>query len=325
MAASQRRLAEASWLLEGHAEPSHMLTLTLPKQVWEGLPSNEARLELWTSALDRFLNALRVRLNRRFGVGEWGWLQWLEFQRRGAPHLHVLMDLGGRLPEEDYAEWTAWITWAWSAALGVPAPFATRFEGLRKRDFRYVRAYVFGSKKAPQKALPFPGPWGRTWDVAGKWRKALRYERRRLQQESSTYEINRAALEALIPALEATLPVFTGGKASPAASAFIQGLRGILDLRRSGVRVIVPPPSAGTGDPHPLVLAVMEAAYSVQNPDDPAAIPPAPAPPSSPGAGAGSPSRATAPQGSAGPLTGCPRPYVDARAGAGRYAERGPP
>jgi hypothetical protein len=273
-----------------------MLTLTLPKRAWEALPSDEARLELWRSALDRFLDALRVRLNRRFGE-DWGWLQWLELQRRGAPHVHMLLDLGGRLPDDEYRDWTAWITREWSRALGVPAPFATRFEALRKRDFRYARAYAFGSKKAPQKRFPFPGDWGRTWSVAGKWAKALRHERRRLREEVSTYELDRFTLEALPAAIEAVLPSYSEGKESYAASVFLRGLRGVLENRRRGVRVILPPPSSLAGDLHPLIYAVVEAAGTLTGsleeapiaalPLEPSPSPPPPPPPPPAGAAIG--------------------------------------
>jgi len=287
MGPSLRRLAVATWLLEGHVAPTHMLTLTLPPEAWEDLPSDEDRLERWRSALDRFLHALRVRLNRRFGR-EWGWLWWLEFQKRGAPHLHMLLDLGGLLSVTEWWEWKGWITEAWSRALGVPAPYATKLEALRERDFRYARAYVYGSKKAAQKVLPFPGAWGRTWGVAGTWREALRRERRGLWRDASVYHLDEAALEALIPAIEAVFPSFSEGRDSYTAGVFLRGAQKVLEGRRRKVRVILPPASALGGDLHPLIYAVVEAAGVVLGPPEEAPIaaplpdPPPPAPPSAP-------------------------------------------
>jgi len=195
MERSTRRLWAVTYLLEGHVRPTHMLTLTLPRSVWEELPSNEARLERWRSALDRFLLALKVRLRRRFG-SSWGWLWWLEFQPRRrsglpAPHLHILLDLGGWLSREEWEDWRDWITAAWSRALGVPAPYAPTFEALRKKDFRYVRKYL---RKAKQKEFPFPGPWGRSWGVAGRWLEALREARR---SPCSEYALTHEELLAL--------------------------------------------------------------------------------------------------------------------------------
>jgi len=289
------RLAEAAWLLEGHAVPTHMLTLTLPKEVWEALPSDEARLDLWKAALDAFLDSLRVRLNRRFRR-EWGWLWWLEFQERGAPHLHVLLDLGGYLSVLDWWEWKDWITEAWSRALGVPAPFATRFEALEHRDFRYTRAYAFGSKKAPQKRFPFPGPWGHTYGVAGTWLEALRYERRRLREESSVYELEGSVLEALLLGLESALPSFLEGRDSPAATAFLRGLRRVREGRRYAVRVVLPPPSSLNGEDHPLIYAVLSVVPDllessenapISAPPGPSLSLPPPAPPPPPWGGNG--------------------------------------
>jgi hypothetical protein len=190
MGTAFRRLWEATALLEGDVSPSHMLTLTLPPAAWERLPSDDARLERWRSALDSFLLALKIRLRRRYG-SSWGWLWWLEFQRRGAPHLHVLLDLGGRLPEDDWRDWGDWVSAAWSRALGVPAPYATRLESLRSPDFRYARAYA---SKPSQKAFPFPGTWGRSWGVAGRWLELLRAARR---APASTYTLGHDELLAL--------------------------------------------------------------------------------------------------------------------------------
>lgn len=177
LAGSLRRMTEATRALEAAGiRPTHLLTLTLPPDVWERLPSDAERIARWRGAHRKFLGALAKRLRRGGYSPAWFW--WVEFQgARKAPHLHLLLDLGGRLPDEEFRGWTAWLTAEWGRALGVPAPYATRIEALRKAgpdgrgDFRYARAYA---AKPRQKELPFPGPWGRTWGVGGPWRELLR-------------------------------------------------------------------------------------------------------------------------------------------------------
>ena len=157
---SFRRMARLTQVLEVEApEPTHLITLTLPPAAWEELESDEARLALWLKARAAFLHALRMRLRRY--VVDWGYLWWPEFQKRGAPHLHIVVRIG-ELDDSEWREWADWVHEAWARALGVPG--RTRIEALRHRDFRYVRAYA---TKAEQKRLPFPGPWGRAFGTAG--------------------------------------------------------------------------------------------------------------------------------------------------------------
>lgn len=208
MAGSLARLGWATHVLESSGVmPTHMLTLTLPPAAWEKrieeLGRDEA-VRLFLQARAKFLDALRRRLRRAGFRGDWLWF--LEFQgKRQAPHVHILLDLGGPLPEEAYREWVDWITEEWSRVLGVPAPYATRLESLRKADFRYVRKYA---SKATQKELPFPAKWGRSWDTAGSWREILREARRAL---TSTYEFSLEeayrALTCVYESLAYQLPV----------------------------------------------------------------------------------------------------------------------
>lgn len=187
MARSLSRLSWATHVLEHHGvRPTHMITLTLPPEAWEKrieeLGRDEA-VRLFLQARARFLDALRQRLRRGGGSGSWLWF--LEFQeRRGAPHVHILLDLGGRLSSEEYQDWVKWVEAEWSRALGVPTPYATRVEFLRKGDFRYARKYA---AKPKQKSFPFPARWGRSWGVAGYWRELLRESR---HTPTSTYEFS---------------------------------------------------------------------------------------------------------------------------------------
>jgi hypothetical protein len=154
-----------------------MITLTLPPQAWEEKIQKigeEVAVAEYLQARHRFLDTLARRLSRQGYPGGWLWFQ--EFQeKRGAPHIHIILDLGGFLPQNEYQSWKEWLTREWSRVLGVPAPYATRIEALKKRDFRYTRKYA---SKPKQKNFPFPARWGRSWDTAGPWREILRQSRR---------------------------------------------------------------------------------------------------------------------------------------------------
>ncbi len=191
MAGSLSRLAWATHVLEHHGvKPTHMITLTLPPEAWEKVieaEGEEVAVQKFLEARARFLDALRRRLRRGGLQGSWLWF--LEFQRRGAPHIHLLVDLGmDRLPEEEYRDWVGWVSAEWSRVLGVPAPYATRVERLKEADFRYARKYA---TKPRQKAFPFPARWGRSWDTAGSWRELLRESR---YAPTSTYEFSSEEL-----------------------------------------------------------------------------------------------------------------------------------
>lgn len=177
MAGSIARMSRATHALEwASASPTHMLTLTLPPAAWEHLPSDSERIANWERAKSHWLRMLSDRMR---GSGS-GWLWFVEFQRRGAPHLHVLIELStDHLPVPQYEGWQRWLTDSWSRCLGIPAPYATRIEALRERDFRYARSYAL---KSDQKSFPFPGPWRRVWGCGGSYSGALaRAEAQRVQ------------------------------------------------------------------------------------------------------------------------------------------------
>jgi len=292
---SMRRFRKLIALIEPFVRPTHMITLTLPPDAWEELPEEE-RVARFRRAKAAFFHALRMRLRRRVGEG-WGYLWWLEYQRRGAPHLHIHLDLGGRLPEEEWADWVRWVREEWARALGLEeAPAATRIEWLRTQGFNYAEKYA--SKEA-QKQVPFSAAWGDAYGLAGKWREILRRERENLWKEASTYELDHASLEAFASALEAVYPSFSGGKLDRVAVVFLRGIRGVLEGERWAAGIILPPPSSLGGELHPLILATLEAAWMVLNPREKAPIaapsgsplsPEAPPPPPPPaGAAIGAP------------------------------------
>lgn len=183
MAGSLRRMAEATEILELlGVEPSHMLTLTLPVDVWEAVKAPRA----WAKAKARFWRKW-VYWSRKNGYKGAGYFHWVEFTKKGVPHLHALFDLGGYL---DGAEWeklarelipTWWLEALQEAGFPIEKPPRTRLEALHHRDFRYARSYAL---KPHQKEFPFAGPWGRSWDTGGSWREELRQARRRDTEEA---------------------------------------------------------------------------------------------------------------------------------------------
>ena len=225
MSGSLARLAWATHVLESEGiGPTHMITLTLPPEAWEArieeLGRDEA-VRLFIQARAKFLDALWRRLRRLGHLGAWLWF--LEFQeKRQAPHVHILLDLGDRLSDEDYREWADWLTAEWSRVLGVPAPYATRIEALRNLDFRYARKYA---TKPKQKSFPFPARWGRSWDTAGPWREILRQARREpvsswLLSTEDAYARLRAVYESLayqlpVPKVYLTLHSLVQGESGP--------------------------------------------------------------------------------------------------------------
>jgi len=161
---SRRSLLLRTLLLE-HAgvRPTHMITLTLPREYWEMLNPDE-RVQVWRKAKRHFLQALGKQLRRR-GI-DWGALWFQEFQKRGAPHLHILVEIG-ELTDEEWERWLKWFIKVWARALGGDIPEqAVDFKAMRIRDFRYVRKYA---SKAEQKQAPWLAHWGRWWSCMGTW------------------------------------------------------------------------------------------------------------------------------------------------------------
>lgn len=149
-----------------------MITLTYPGDWITVAPSGRA--------VKRHLDALVKRYERRYGhrlVAVWK----LEFQRRGAPHLHILM-----VPPVD-PQFRAWLSTAWMEIVDHPDP-AERAkhelagtgvdyaEGLRARDPKRVAVYFckHGSLAAKEYQNVVPDAWrepdcgpGRFWGYRG--------------------------------------------------------------------------------------------------------------------------------------------------------------
>lgn len=128
-----------------------MLTLTLPGE-WQSVCPDGRRFK-------RHVRALRKRLGRYLeacGVSEWGALWFLEFQERGAPHLHACF-WGVEAVEVEAMR--VWIGEAWAAVVGHAdagerakhRAAGTKWERSRARHFGYASKYA---SKMRQKRVP---------------------------------------------------------------------------------------------------------------------------------------------------------------------------
>ncbi|MDU7361409.1 MAG: hypothetical protein E7L00_09410 [Propionibacteriaceae bacterium] len=162
-----------------------MVTLTLPGD-WRTVCPDGARFK-------ELVNAFRKRWKRRWGdlVGVWK----LEYQRRGAPHLHIYT-----APPLD-ADFPGWLSTTWADVVAHPDPAERErhrragtgidyAEGIRSRDPRRLAVYfskhgVYGDKSYQDEP---PEGWGDPGRVWGRWglKKAvveveLRDERERVE------------------------------------------------------------------------------------------------------------------------------------------------
>ena len=167
---TRRRMIEKTYILEASGKkPSHMLTLTVPPKCWEKQASDEDRFEVWKNAKRKMLKDISKRMYRKYG-DEWGSNWWLEFQERGAPHIHMLLEMG-ELKKREWAQWLGWFVKTWAHALGqdsIPNQ-AVDFGKMKYQDFRYIRKYA---SKMRQKEAPFVAEWGRWWGCMGSWNRA---------------------------------------------------------------------------------------------------------------------------------------------------------
>ena len=167
---TRKRMIEKTYVLEyAGKKPSHMLTLTIPPKCWEHLGNDSERFEMWKTAKREFLKRLSNEFNRRYGKS-WGDMWIMEFQGRGAPHIHMLIEMG-ELSKSEWAQWLGWLVKTWAHALGqdsIPSQ-AVDFGKMKYRDFRYIRKYA---AKMKQKEAPFVAEWGRWWGCMGSWNRA---------------------------------------------------------------------------------------------------------------------------------------------------------
>ena len=112
-----KAFASVDWTaLRDPETPLAMVTLTYPGQ-WEGLvPSGKVA--------KRHLSAFRLRYGRAVGRklrGAWK----LEFQRRGAPHFHLLMPVPALVRGERFE---VWLSRTWAAIVGAEGEERQRHE-----------------------------------------------------------------------------------------------------------------------------------------------------------------------------------------------------
>lgn len=216
--ASRSRLAARAWALTAHGhKPQAMLTLTAPAN-WErvyictedGEPLGGGRLlklhlEKFRKRLDRFLSAANV--------GRWSALWFLEFQRRGAPHVHLLL-YGCKVPPQLLRSLRSWCGPAWSEIVGNPSDHekrkheraGTRVEFMKAEHFGYAVKYA---NKTEQKEVPtYFRDVGRFW---GCWN----YEARPpLALEFDYNPAESGDVVALVGAALASLPECAGAWAA---------------------------------------------------------------------------------------------------------------
>lgn len=128
-------------LFEAGLEPA-MVTLTMPGE-WEHLAPTPAEFK---KIVNRFTTSYRDAWGTR-PVGVWK----MEFQRRGAPHLHILMTPpAGEASGAFRYEFRLWLSHAWARAVGATGVQAERhlragtgidYVGDSYRDPRRIAAY----------------------------------------------------------------------------------------------------------------------------------------------------------------------------------------
>lgn len=169
-ARSRSRLRAAALDLGEFYDPDLLLTLTYPgdwRTVAPDGPSCRRHLKAFRKRLERYLASL--------GVTDWSALWFREFQRRGAPHFHLLL-WGAGLSCLDIRQARRWLAVAWAELVAHPDPreFAkhrkagTGLEVCRSKSFAYAVSYA---TKPHQKQVPddFDRP-GRWW---GLWRASV--------------------------------------------------------------------------------------------------------------------------------------------------------
>lgn len=174
--ASRGRLASAAYTLtaEGH-EPAAMITLTSPGN-WDEIYLNQD--EAGGVLFKAHLRAFRMRLQRKLeleGVMEHKVLWFLEFQRRGAPHVHLML-FGLTVGASLRRRLRKWCGAAWSEIVGNPSQFeqekhrraGTQVSKMRVKHFGYATKYA---TKPEQKTVPDEfAQVGRFW---GLWNHKL--------------------------------------------------------------------------------------------------------------------------------------------------------
>jgi hypothetical protein len=234
--AARERLANRAWALgaEGH-EPEVMVTLTAPAN-WErvyicdedGQPLGGGRL------LKAHLAAFRKRLERflkRHGVPSWSALWFLEFQRRGAPHVHLLL-FGCKLPERVRRALRNWCGGAWSSIVGNPDRLelakhrraGTQVARMKCAHFGYAVKYAAKTeqKEVPHQFRDVGRFWG-CWNYTSPEPVVLDFDYSRLNPDETGWV--RRLLWAVIGTIHQHSPAFAMSRISKAEEALQSGLK----------------------------------------------------------------------------------------------------
>ena len=166
-AKSRRRLMHLIFSLE--KQPDVMVTLTYP-EVWE------ADYRKWKRDLVTFLK----RVKRRFPMC---WFIWkLEFQKRGAPHFHLLGSFGKDVVVDK--EIKKWISQAWYEVVNsgdekhLRAGTNVKVLGSKKEVIIYVCKYI-SKEDMPRnregKPIKVGRWWGKVGNVPGRCIVAVRF------------------------------------------------------------------------------------------------------------------------------------------------------
>lgn len=172
---SRDRLADRAAELEALGKvPQFMGTFTAPANWEQVYLHDEDGVSLEGGRIFKgHLEALRKRLDRKLqkmGVHHWAALWFLEFQERGAPHVHLIV-FDCVVTGRQRAALRSWAGRAWSDICGNPSRHerkkhrkaGTQIAKMRKKHFGYAMKYA---SKMQQKAVPegFHGV-GRFWGV----------------------------------------------------------------------------------------------------------------------------------------------------------------
>lgn len=186
-------------LFDGGGVPA-MLTLTYPGE-WESVAPNAA-------AATKHVRAFAERFQRHYGkrlVGVWK----REFQRRGAPHYHILMVPPAPVDGESFR---AWASRNWAAVVAHPDPEQRRrheragtgldyAEGMRAKDPKRLAVYFskHGSYADKEYQNEAPALWvesgsvGRYWGVWGLDKAIAEVEVTRDQADATARVLRRWA------------------------------------------------------------------------------------------------------------------------------------
>jgi len=174
LSAKKRLIKITSAMEQFKAKVSHMITFTLPSARWEAIPDDQ-KAKVWRAIKRKILRALEKLLSRYIEETSYLWFQ--EFQQkngRGAPHLHVLINVG-QLPNTEWHKMLKRLIHIWKNSLGwnidKDGEFPSQsvdFNRMRACDFRYARKYA---SKTEQKNAPFKANWGNWWGRGGVWKK----------------------------------------------------------------------------------------------------------------------------------------------------------